>query len=64
MISGQKQMKPSPEFDNFNQAMDTILKAKPEIVKRAMELEKEDRAKRRKAKKRSMRSDTAKSNAR
>lgn len=57
-------MKPSPEFDNFNQAMDTILKAKPEIVKRAMELEKEDRAKRRKAKKRSMRSDTAKSNAR
>jgi hypothetical protein len=40
------------EFDNFNRAMDTILKAKPEIVKRAMELEKEDRAKRRKERKR------------
>jgi hypothetical protein len=40
----------STEFDTFNRAMDTILKAKPEIVKRAMELEKEDRAKRRKAK--------------
>jgi hypothetical protein len=30
--------------------MDTILKAKPEIVKRVMELEKRDRSKRRKAK--------------
>ena len=38
------------ELEAFNRAMDTILKAKPEIVKRAMELEKEDRAKRRKAK--------------
>jgi hypothetical protein len=39
------------EAEAFNRAMDTILKAKPEIVKLAMVLEKEDRAKRRKAKK-------------
>ena len=43
-------MSQNKEFDTFNRAMDTILKAKPEIVKRAMELEKQDRANRRKAK--------------
>jgi hypothetical protein len=43
-------MKGNQEYENFNHAMDTILKAKPEIVKRAMEIEKEDRAKRRKTK--------------
>ena len=40
-------MKQNTEFDTFNRVMDIILKAKPETVKRAMELEKEDRAKRR-----------------
>jgi hypothetical protein len=48
------------EFANFNRAMDTILNAKPEIVKQAMELEKEDRAKRRKAKSSSLNSKTQK----
>ena len=43
-------MKPSLEFENFNRAMDTILKAKPATVKQTMELEKEARAKRRKSK--------------
>jgi len=43
-------MAQNKEFENFNHAMDTILKAKPETVKRAMKLEKEERAKRRKAK--------------
>jgi len=43
-------MKQNTEYDTFNRAMDTILKANPEIVKRAMELDKEERAKRRKSK--------------
>jgi hypothetical protein len=43
-------MKNGTEFERFNHAMDTILKAKPEIVKRAMEIEKQERAKQRKAK--------------
>ena len=38
-------------FDTFNAAMDTILKANPAAVKAAMEADKEDREKRRKSKK-------------
>lgn len=38
------------EFDAFNTAMDTILKANPKEVKAAMETDKRERAKRRKSK--------------
>jgi hypothetical protein len=38
-------MKPNLEFDKFNSAMDTILKADPKAVKEAMEAEKEANAK-------------------
>lgn len=44
-------MKISPEYDNFNKAMDTILKADPAKVKAEMEADKRDRAEQRKAKK-------------
>jgi hypothetical protein len=37
--------KPNPEYDTFNTAMDTILKANPEVVKSAMEADKLERAK-------------------
>ena len=54
-------MKNNSEFDKFNRAMDTILKVKPGIVKRAMEIDKAERTKRRKAKKPSVaRASTAK----
>jgi hypothetical protein len=39
------------ELDNFNSAMDTILKADPKAVKEAMEAEKRENAEKRKAKK-------------
>jgi hypothetical protein len=39
------------EYDQFSKAMDTILKAKPEAVKAAMEADKEQRKRARKAKK-------------
>ena len=38
------------EFDKFNAAMNTILKADPKAVKASMEQDKKDRAKQRKAK--------------
>jgi hypothetical protein len=44
-------MENNSELDNFNSAMDTILRADPKIVKAQMEAEKELRAKVRKAKK-------------
>ena len=44
-----KQMNRS-EYDNFNKAMDTILKADPKAVKDAMEAEKQEREDQRKAK--------------
>ena len=43
-------MKAPVEFQNFNTAMDTILKANPQAVKDAMERDKEERARKRKAK--------------
>jgi hypothetical protein len=43
-------MKQNPEYDSFNRAMDTILKAKPETVKAQMEAEKKKREERRKTK--------------
>jgi len=39
------------DFDKFNTAMDTILKAKPADIKAAMEADKEKRAEQRKRKK-------------
>jgi hypothetical protein len=36
--------KPSPEYEQFNTAMDKILRADPKIVKAAMEEEKRERA--------------------
>jgi hypothetical protein len=36
-------MKTNPEFDNFNNAMETILKADPAKVKAQMEAEKKER---------------------
>lgn len=44
-------MNKSREFENFNRAMDTILKADPKAVKEQMETEKKANAQRRKAKK-------------
>jgi hypothetical protein len=43
-------MKNNPEFDKFDAAMSTILKADPKAVKAAMEQDKKDRAKQRKPK--------------
>jgi hypothetical protein len=43
-------MKSNPEFDAFNTAMDTILKANPQVVKSAMEQEKQERETERKTK--------------
>lgn len=43
-------MKTSREFQEFNSAMDTILKADPKAVKDAMEAEKQERENQRKAK--------------
>jgi hypothetical protein len=43
-------MKNNPEFENFNVAMDKILKADPKAVKDAMEAEKQEREDQRKAK--------------
>ncbi|MEO8736036.1 MAG: hypothetical protein ABI380_05815 [Edaphobacter sp.] len=40
----------SDEFRQFSDAIDTILKAKPEVVKSAMEQEKLEREEERKAK--------------
>jgi hypothetical protein len=40
----------NPEFDSFNRAMDTILKADPSKVKAEMEAEKQRRSDERKAK--------------
>lgn len=42
------------EFDKFNAAMDTILKANPTVVKAAMKEEKRERATERKAKRASV----------
>lgn len=36
-------MKKSPEYDTFSEAMGTILKANPEVVKASMEAEKRER---------------------
>ena len=36
--------KSNPEYDTFNAAMDTILRADPKIVKAAMDEAKQDRA--------------------
>jgi len=44
-------MKTNPEFDTFNTAMDTILRADPKVVKAEMEAEKGQRAAKREAKK-------------
>jgi hypothetical protein len=44
-------MKTSREFQEFNSAMDTILKADPEKVKAEMEADKREREEQRKAKK-------------
>lgn len=41
-------MKPNPEYDDFNTAMDTILKVDPKAVKEQMEHEKQERAEQRK----------------
>ncbi len=43
-------MKQNPEYDAFNNAMDTILRADPKAVKEAMEAEKKANAEKRKAK--------------
>lgn len=43
-------MKANPEYEQFNTAMDTILRADPKIVKAAMEEEKRERAANPKAK--------------
>jgi hypothetical protein len=43
-------MKKNPEYDNFNSAMDTILRADPKAVKEAMEPEKQANAEKRKTK--------------
>lgn len=37
-------MKPNREYDMFSNAMHTILKANPEVVKSAMEADKRERA--------------------
>jgi hypothetical protein len=44
-------MRSNPEFQRFNSAMDTILRADPKAVKEAMEAEKRANAEKRKAKK-------------
>jgi len=44
-------MKTNPELNNFNNAMDTILRADPKVVKAQMEAEKGQRAAKREAKK-------------
>jgi hypothetical protein len=41
------------EFEQFNEAMNTILRADPKVVKEAMEREKHENAKKRKTKKES-----------
>jgi hypothetical protein len=46
----QRQSK-TAEYDNFNAAMDELLKADPKAVKEQMEANKKERAKKRKAKK-------------
>lgn len=43
-------MRDSKEFAQFNQAMETILRADPKAVKEAMEREKQENAEKRKAK--------------
>jgi hypothetical protein len=45
--------KRNPEFENFNSAMDSLLRADPKAVKEEMEAEKLANAKKRKAKKKS-----------
>jgi len=42
-------MKNNPEYENFSNSMDTILKADPRVVKAAMEAEKRNRAEEAKA---------------
>jgi len=44
-------MKSNDEYDNFNTAMDTILKADPKAVKEQMEAEKKANTEKRKTKK-------------
>ncbi len=44
-------MTKADEYDNFDQAMDKLLRVPPQIVKDAMEAEKKERAEERKAKK-------------
>lgn len=46
--------KRSSEFEDFNAAMDAILKADPKIIKEQMEQDARDRAKARKAKRASL----------
>jgi hypothetical protein len=43
-------MKPNPEMDNFDAGMAKLLKVNPQIVRVAMEKEKQDREAERKAK--------------
>jgi hypothetical protein len=52
-------VKSNPEFDEFNSAMDTILKADPAKVKAQMEADKKQREEQRKAKKQPSASDPA-----
>ena len=44
-------MKRTEEFERFDQAMSTILRADPKAVKEAMECERKENAEKRKAKK-------------
>ncbi len=44
-------MKADTELERFNRTMDQILRVRPEVVKRAMEIDKAERAQKRKAKK-------------
>lgn len=43
-------MTKADEYDNFDQAMDKLLRVPPQVVKDAMEAEKKERAEERKAK--------------
>lgn len=51
---------PLSELKQFNEAMNAILKAKPEMVKRVMELEKQERPNRRKPRQTSARVSSSK----
>jgi hypothetical protein len=52
-------MKANREFEEFNIAMDKIIRADPKVVKAAMEAEKEANAKKRRAKASAKKGDNA-----